>query len=135
VLSDKNNKDYILELNARPGNPEFITVLSVLDEDILDVFLSENLGKRELKRKNLSAVNIQLHDKKSIYEKKAIKEIALTGLPEGIQASYSYFFGLFPSCGLTAVADDMSVAAARLYDYLDKENLDAVYRKDVGKLL
>jgi phosphoribosylamine--glycine ligase len=135
ILRDSDQKDHVLEINSRPGNPEFITILDNLDEDILDIFTSNNLGKRQIKLKDSVSLNIQLHEDRSIYDKPLQQEVILNNEPESIIASYSTFFGLMPPAGLTTSATTLEDAAECLYRYLDSQNLNLKYRKDIGKLL
>lgn len=134
ILRDSDNKDHILEINSRPGNPEFITVLDNIDEDIIDVLTSTNLSKRSVRLKNQVSVNIQLHENQSIYEKPSDREIVLPA-EDNITVSYSNFFGLMPPAGVTAQAPNLKEASDRLYSYLDNQTLNLFYRKDIGKLL
>ena len=135
VLTDAENNDHILELNARPGNPEFIAVLNSIENDILDVLLADDPSKIDIKFKKTACLNIQLHNTVSVYNKEITQEIDITNLPSDITVSYSNFFGLMPAAGLTIVADNLEIASNRLYEYLEQLNLNVRYRKDIGRLI
>ncbi len=135
ILTDEKNHDHILELNARPGNPEFITVLNNIENDILDVLMSPDPSMLDIKFKENICLNIQLHNTVSVYNKEITQEIDLPDAPENITVSYSNQPGLQPAAGLTTNADNLDEASERLYQYLDQLQLKARYRKDIGLLL
>lgn len=135
ILRDENKQDHILEINSRPGNPEFVTVLDNIDEDIIDIFTSQTLNKRQVKLKQKVSLNIQLHENQSIYDNPKNHDIVLESCPDNITVSYSNFFGLMPPCGVTTSADNLKDAADHLYNYLDNLKTDLRYRKDIGRLL
>jgi len=135
ILKDSENKDHILELNARPGNPEFVAVLNNIENDILDVLMSPDPGKLDIKFKQTVCLNIQLHNTISVYNREITQEINLVDIPEDIVVSYSELFGMMPAAGVTTVAENLTVASDRLYHYLDQLNLKVRFRLDIGRLL
>lgn len=134
ILRDHNDFDHILEVNTRPGNPEFITVLNNIEENIIDVLTATHLNKRQVQLKKQVSLNIQLHENRSIYDQPSTREIVLDPVDD-ITISYSNFFGFMPPCGITTNASSLDEAAERLYNYLKKQKIDLVYRKDIGRLL
>lgn len=135
ILRDSDQKDHVLEINSRPGNPEFITILDNMDEDILDIFMSNNLGSRQVKLKNSTTLNIQLHENRSVYDTPSHTEVILENAPQSITVSYSTSFGSLPPAGITTSAATLADAADYLYSYLKSQNLDLRYRTDIGKLI
>lgn len=135
VLTDNSGQDYILELNARPGNPEFITILDMIDENLVDLFMLKNLNKRTVKFKDGASVALQFQNNSDIYSELLDEQLDLSDLPYGIVGCYSDGVGHFPSSTIVHYGKDRQTAAETIYGYLENKNFKNIhYRNDIGRL-
>jgi phosphoribosylamine--glycine ligase len=131
-----NDTHYVLEINTRPGNPEFNTIIDMIDEDILDIFvegLSNNTG-RTVKFKTGSSVSIQVvHKDYKLLPDENIKYPVFNNLPKDIIVSYGSLDQHLRYCNLTTYDISPQAASKKIQTYLDNQYLgDFRYRSDIG---
>lgn len=135
VLTDNLGQDYVLELNARPGNPEFVTVLDMIDENLVDLFMLKNLNKRTVKFKDGVSVALQFQNNSDIYSELLDEQVDLSDLPCGIVGCYADSAGHFPSSTIVHYSQDRQTSAETIYSYLKNKNFKNIhYRNDIGRL-
>lgn len=135
ILCDNQGQDWLLEINCRPGNPEFITVINNLDEDIVALLCQDQFDRKLAKLKQSVSVNIQLHDHVDIYNTASRPEITLPIPPRDILLHYADHQGLMPQCGITTESADLKQAHDRLYSWLADIECAAKYRTDIARWL
>jgi phosphoribosylamine--glycine ligase len=133
-----NGVHKVLEINTRPGNPEFNTILSMIDDNIVELFFNcvNNNVKKSIRFKSGSAVTIQLVHKDYILEyRENVKYPILKDIPPDIIVSYGSLDPHLRYCNLTATGETPQLASEKILDYLDKQYLgDFRYRTDIGML-
>ncbi len=132
ILCDTSGHDWLLELNCRPGNPELITVLDNISEDVLELLCADTLGRRSVRVKPTVSVCVQLHDQVDVYSRQPRQEMILGPVPDHIRVHYADHQGLMPQCGLTVEAATLDQAHHELYQYINTAAVSAKYRTDIG---
>jgi phosphoribosylamine--glycine ligase len=141
MIIDKTNTPQVLEINTRPGNPEFISIMDTFDTStLLENFYRAATGMPLLDvvyRKNIHSVCVgMLHRQYSNFPRlqarhPTIPESTITNLKFYRQCSilsYQNLYG-FISC----VDIDRKNAAERIYNFLSNINMnDYRYRTDIG---
>jgi phosphoribosylamine-glycine ligase len=118
--------------------PEFNTILSMIDDNIVELFFNCVNGnvKKSIKFKSGSAVTVQLVHKDYVLEyRENIKYPILKDIPTDITISYGSLDPHLRYCNLTATGETPQLASKKILDYLDKQYLgDFRYRTDIGIL-
>jgi phosphoribosylamine--glycine ligase len=143
----KDGKPYVLEFNARMGDPECQPILMRMDSDLYDYIrasIDGNLSQLStVSWKNKSAVCVVLASKG--YPESFPKDEVITGLDYDDQNSYVFHAGTKRQdgkvlsnggrvLGVTALGDTLDVAIQNAYSRIDKINWPSkYYRTDIGK--
>lgn len=138
IFNDQELK--VLEINVRPGTPEFLTTLETIEpSNLLDNLISaaNRTSMIESKFLNVNAVSVQLLHKNYNFEMKkdsnfpddkSIKDLDVTYFYKEFH-NYNYF------SSVTTVDADRKVAARRIYQQLEKISTgDYRFRSDIGLL-
>lgn len=138
IIIDKNETPIVLEINTRPGCPEIQSILSVIDDNIFDLFYkaATNQELTPVKFSNKSAVSIRIVNKRHLDFKKTyfIQLPNLCSPIEDICIQYNTEQSVISSV-ITTTADDIDSASDNLYAFLKNKNMgDFTYRKDIGYL-
>ena len=142
----KNNNPYLVEFNVRMGDPECQTILPLIEDDLIEIFVNCCLGK--LKNK------IILNDKKSIcivlcskgYPNDYKKDIPILGLNTLSLKQDEYIFHagtklknnkILASGGrvlnFVSVSENLKNSRKNIIKLIDKLNWEnGFFRKDIG---
>jgi len=140
IIIDKNGTPIVLEINTRPGCPEIQSILSVIDDDIVDLFYkaATNQELKPVKFSNKSAVSIRIINKE--YNLDLTKNDIIIRFPElyppieNICIQYNTQQNILSSV-ITTTADNIDLASDNLYAFLKNKNMgNFTYRKDIGYL-
>lgn len=145
IMEDANGKPYVLEINARPGDPEFQTIYASYGKDfsLSKTLMAAASGDEipELPEPSQHSVSIRivnsdyrkLIDNKSDEPPKEINPDLWPVLP-GIFVSYNRERHLLNSI-VTTSGDTVESASDSLYKFLENKSMfNFTYRKDIGKL-
>ncbi len=145
LMIDSAGEPYVVEFNCRFGDPETQVVLSLLQEDLLELLYNcakGELGNRPLKATDgFSAVVVAAAKGYPDKPEKGF-ELTLTLPPKPVQVVHagtqSKEGKLLASggrvLGVTSVRPNLALALKDIYDYLAlNENPKLFYRKDIGK--
>jgi phosphoribosylamine--glycine ligase len=144
----KDGKPYVLEFNARMGDPECQPILMRMDSDLYEYLVASSKGnlseKPPISWKNKSAVCVVLASKG--YPESYQKNDEISGLESAISDEVMVFHAgtklengkVFSSggrvLGVTALGNSLQESISNAYSAVDKiawEN--KFYRKDIGK--
>lgn len=141
IIIDENDVPHVLEINTRPGAPEFLSIL----ETVNNSNLLENLNRAAQSRplldfvpNNKYSVTINIIHKNYNQIMKFDSQLPdFSDVPEDIifgSSSLIYTkFNFF--CTLTASGNTKEEAANKIYNYLATKDLkDYTYRTDIGFL-
>lgn len=135
-----NDLPYILEINTRPGNPEFTTILPCIESNILPNLINaaSNKDLEPLKFNKSHSVAIQILHKD--YTWKTPENIVYPNFQKDdkIIMHISEKMRLFDNlrCCLIKTSDNLKSATDYLHNYLEKQDLGTYrYRKDIGILI
>lgn len=137
VLIDRHNEPWILELNTRPGNPEFASILPTLGDGLL-----ENLY-RAARREHLKplgfnykhAVSVQLLHRDYSYTLPKKIEHPLLDLHTDLSVNVFERFNLYENiyACITSSGTNRQTAVDNLYGYLDAQDMGTYrFRRDIG---
>lgn len=140
IIIDSEGVPKVLEINTRPGNPEFATIIPRIESNLLDALISAATRKNliPLQFNSKCTVAIQLLHKN--YSWKSPDHIIHPCLEEDDRIVIYNMKKLrlmynVRSC-LVSSADDMHSAYTYLYQYLQNQNLGTYrYRTDIGILI
>jgi phosphoribosylamine---glycine ligase len=140
IIISKDNNINVLEINVRPGVPEFNTLLLTLDQDTLIENLYSAASRNKfstIKNLNKSATTIQLfHKNYSWVDKPNSITPDLLKLSDFIVSYFEkeyHHFNYYASISCTAPTKEQ--AADKIYDHLSSIDLqDYIVRKDIGYL-
>ena len=143
----KNNKPYVLEYNARMGDPECQPIMMRMESDLLQYIkasIDGNLSKLpQIKWRDQSAVCIVLASKG--YPDSYPKNEEIKGLDMETKNSYVFHAGTKREnnkirtsggrvLGVTALGDTLDTAVSNAYTRVDKISWPSkYYRTDIGK--
>jgi len=139
IIIDKNGTPIVLEINTRPGCPEIQSILSVIDDNIVDLFYkaATNQELKPVKFSNKSAVSIRIINKEynlDLTKKNIIQFPELYPPVENICIQYNTQQNILSSV-ITTTADNIDLASDDLYAFLKNKNMgNFTYRKDIGYL-
>lgn len=141
IIINENNVPYVLEINTRPGLPEFNAILETLESGVLLENFYRAATEQELlpfTRTKKSAVSICIVNKNYNHIMKLNSQLPdFSDVPNDIKIDYaSYMLNKYNIyCSLTTVADTRFSAAEKINNYLESKDLkDFRFRKDIGFL-
>jgi phosphoribosylamine-glycine ligase len=127
----------VLEINTRPGDPEIFTILSIVKNNIAELFYDAATNKPlpKIEFSNDHAVSIRIvHKDFDLFDKDNFESPDLWPLYDNIDVSYNRDQGLMNSV-ITAVDNTRTGASDRLYNFLKNKNMgDFRFRSDIGYL-
>jgi phosphoribosylamine--glycine ligase len=127
----------ILEINVRPGCPEFTTILPLINSSISDQLYNAVTGDKliPVEYNNEHAVTVRLINKNYLLERRYDwKYPVLDNVPEGIEIVYGEEWYLLHAV-LVACGKTRQEAADKIHAYLKTVDLgDYTYRTDIGYL-
>lgn len=137
LIVDQQGEPWVLELNTRPGNPEFAAILPTIGTGLLENLYAAARGMPmiETKFNDRHAVSLQLLHKDYSYT--FPKEIIHPVLEKNDDLSIIVFgrFNLYENiyACITAESDTRISAAAKIQDYLSRQDLGTYrFRRDIG---
>lgn len=131
----------ILEINVRPGTPEFLTSLEVIESgNLLENLINAacRLPMNETKFLNLSSVNIQLLHKHYNFEMKTNSVFPRDENLKDLDVTYFYkeFHNYNYYSSITKTDTERKIAAEKIYQQLENLDIgDYRYRTDIGILI
>jgi phosphoribosylamine--glycine ligase len=137
IIITEEDELIISEINTRPGDPEFQSILPIINNDLTDLLYktvtNQNLPKIDFN--NMNAVTMKLNHKNySQFDKNAIRP-TFTNIPDDINICYYHPSNIITSSSLTCIKNTRKEASDCLYDYLKTVNMgDYVVRNDIGYL-
>ena len=139
IIVDKDNNPLLLEVNTRLGEPEGLTILSLIENNLLDLMIdiANNNPLPEITFSDKKSVCIRLTNKNWPTVGKNCNFPNITNIPEGI--SYyrmlsEFGYRIYPYSFLT-VGNTIEECSSRIYNFLSQQELgDYYYRKDIGLL-
>jgi phosphoribosylamine---glycine ligase len=127
----------VLEINTRPGDPEFFTILPIIKNNVAELFYNAATNKElpQLEFTDDHAVSIRIvHKDFDLLDKEKFESPSLWPVYGGIDVSYNRDQGLMNSV-ITAVDSSRATASDRLYKFLKNKNMgDFRFRSDIGYL-
>ena len=148
IIDGEDNIPKILEINTRPGNPEFLTIGKLLDQEkLLDNFIKSSKDEKMhdiIIDKSLSSVAVTVHRTKFDIEAKNIYEIyyektifpVFDNIPDDLKILYSDPNNIVTKnifCTIIATDITRQKAADKIYQWLYTQNLKTfTFRKDIG---
>jgi phosphoribosylamine--glycine ligase len=138
IAVDENDVPYILEINARSGDPEFLSILGSVENNLSELFLAASSDQSipDITHNNNKVVNIRMLN--SIYDwtKPASFIPKLEPCPEdilfGLEGTDKFYI---KHSVFTATGQTHEDAAQKIYSYLDKQFVGQFrYRRDIGIL-
>jgi phosphoribosylamine--glycine ligase len=138
IIIDENNNHNLLEVNTRFGDPEFISIIPTIENNISKLFLEASLGEdiSEIQFNNKKSVSLRLVNKEYNLNKKTNYFVPKFS-EHSSDITFSYgkgYINLGPV--LTATSDQLSKSSLRIQRFLSNKNLgNYVYRKDIGLYL
>jgi phosphoribosylamine--glycine ligase len=142
VMIDSDAIPHILEINCRPGNPEFLTILDTIDNTNLLENLyraATGLGLLEIKSNSRSAVAVGLINKEFPGPDQRFSSVKpnITAIPNDLEM-YNHFTILINQNTygfVTAFDTTKEQASNKIYNFLNSiETNDFRYRTDIGFL-
>ena len=141
IMIDEDGTAQVVEINTRPGGPEYQTLLKIMDNsNLLENLYRSATGDSLLpvSFNNKSAVSVTIMNKQYSPSWKLEAQMPnMVNLPQDIELSKSsHLSGSNNTFGvLTTQADDREQAADKIYNYLRGIDCkDYFYRRDIGKL-
>jgi phosphoribosylamine-glycine ligase len=127
----------VLEINMRPGCPEFSTIIPTLDYD-LAIQLYKTATQQIIpntKFNDLRCVSVRMINKNyDLSRRKNWQYPVLDNVPNGVEMYYPEDWWLLNAL-IVSTGQTNSAAADRIHDYLDTVDLgDYTYRTDIGYL-
>jgi len=139
IMITKDQTPMVLEINTRPGDPEFQAIIPLINESILSLLYNCATNKPLLP--------IKFHNKKSVsvrilhkdYQLSRLYEVGINypmlwPIPPDITIGYTMTRGL-SYCVITATGDTVQQASDTIYSFLKNKDMgDYNYRTDIGYL-
>lgn len=134
IIVDKNNKPWVLEINTRLGEPEGISILSLIKNNLSEFLLNVSLDKEISKINFLNKKNvcIRLIDKNFPLKNYKYNFPKIKKIPKNIFCYKSKSLNpiVFSTTGQT-----YEECSDRLYKFLSTQQFgDLIYRDDIGYL-
>lgn len=140
IIIDRDNVPYILEINTRPGNPEFASLLPRIKSNLLEPLICAAARQplQSLEFNSKCSIAIQLlhtnyswkHPDHIVHPKLDDDDNILIFNMKKLRLLYNA-----RSCLITT-GDDLISAKSYLYEYLKKQDLGTYrYRSDIGTLI
>jgi len=141
VITGQDGIPNILEINTRPGYPEFLTIVNRLNtRDLLENFLLAASGKsmKPMKQKSHATVAVMIHHKNYDNTPKYLaRQPNIQTVPDNIKVisgdirlTRGNYWGI-----VIADADTKEQAADKIYSWLETQDLgDYTTRTDIGYL-
>ena len=139
IIVDKNKKPWLLEVNTRLGEPEGLSILSLVKNNFLDLMLdiANDNPLPEIEFLNKKSVCVRLTNKKWPNIDGDCFFPNIKNIPESISSykmSGTFAYKIHPHSFLT-VGDTLEECSSKIYDFLSQQELgDFYYRKDIGYL-
>jgi phosphoribosylamine--glycine ligase len=138
IAVDENDIPVILEINTRSGDPEIVSILGSVENNLSTLFLSASKDEPipDIVHNSSKTVTIRLINSVYDWTKPASFLPKLTQFPDdilfGLEGSEEFFI----KHSLVTTSDSTHVLAAKkLYQYLDKQFVGQYrYRRDIGIL-
>jgi phosphoribosylamine--glycine ligase len=144
IIIDSDNKPYVLEINTRPGSPEFLTILETIDTtNLLENLYRASVGLdlMEIKSNGQSSVAIGLMNKEfpkltnmPLFD--SVKPI-IESIPDTVSMykHHTIFIDQKVYAFITATDSTRENASNKIYNFLNTiETNDYRYRTDIGFL-
>jgi phosphoribosylamine-glycine ligase len=138
IAVDENDIPVILEINTRSGDPEIVSILGSVENNLSTLFLSASKDEPipDIVHNSSKTVTIRLINSVYDWTKPASFLPKLTQFPDdilfGLEGSEEFFI----KHSLVTTSDTThELAAKKLYQYLDKQFVGQYrYRRDIGIL-
>ena len=146
LMIDKNNNPYLIEYNARFGDPETEAICMRIESDILELMYKTATGElqnTEIKMSNKTSICVVLAS--NGYPGDYKKNILISDLPKCSQNSKIFHHGTIRKDGkwnsnggrvlsVNVIGDTVQEVRKKAYEKLEKINWsDGFYRKDIGR--
>lgn len=137
IMVDDKGIPQVLEINTRPGDPEILTILSVIKNNLADLFYNAAMNK-ELPKIEFSddhAVTIRIvHKEFDLANKDNATLPDLEPAYDDIDICFNRDIGVMHSL-ITAIDGTREAASDRLYKFLNNKHMgDFRFRTDIGYL-
>lgn len=140
VLIDQDKIPHILEINTRPGNPEFNVILETIEsnnllENLVSASIGNTLSSIKFNNDKVSSVNLLSKD---YMNPKIINDEELLNFNPEFSVSYyfpkeTYHHKLF--CNVLCKGDSIEKSSKKIFDYLKDHSLKNYrFRTDIGIL-
>jgi phosphoribosylamine-glycine ligase len=141
LLIDSENVVNVLEINTRPGNPEFAVILNTIDsknllENLYKAYAGENLSPIEFNNKAVVGLNL-IHKNYSNFPQLRPKIPELIPNEKFINCYYNgMIYGNNYFMNIINVGTDAETVSNEIYSWLKEKDFgDYRYRSDIGKLI
>lgn len=138
LVEEKTGIPYLLEINTRPGSPEFETIMQTIDTNLLDLFYSAatNQPLPEVKFNGRTGLTIRIVNKNYSYESEISQQTVNLPRIWPMQDDIKMYMIQSPKLLYSIVTTSdvtLEAAADKLHKFLeDKFMGEYRYRKDVG---
>jgi len=138
IIVDENENHRLLEVNTRFGDPEFISILPTIKNNLSEVFLEASLGnsipKIYFNEKKIVSLRL-VTEKYDLNSKVNLTVLDFKNKHDNISISYGKGYNNLGPV-LTTDKNTLKDSAIHLQEFLENKNLgDYVYRKDIGLYL
>ncbi|WLO87371.1 phosphoribosylamine--glycine ligase (plasmid) [Pantoea agglomerans] len=145
IITDKNGKPYLLEVNCRLGNPEIFTILERLESSLNDVFLAtlnKNLKNLKLTWSKKVSVALQISSEGYPFVEKTGD---LISLPHDSDEAHIFHSSVISKNGqlisnggrviaISTTGSDFDDARKKLYNVTNQVKFDGMhYRTDIAE--
>jgi phosphoribosylamine-glycine ligase len=141
LLIDSENVVNVLEINTRPGNPEFAVILNTIDsknllENLYKAYAGENLSPIEFNNKAVVGLNL-IHKNYSNFPQLRPKIPELIPNEKFINCYYNgMIYGNNYFMNIINVGTDAETVSNEIYSWLKEKDFgDYRYRSDIGRLI
>ena len=137
IMEDQHGNPQILEINTRPGDPEINTILSVIENDILELLYNTATNKSlsPVIFSSKESVAIRTVNKEYNIHRCNSKRVFVDNVPLHVVQSKNAGEPTIANSVFTCTADSVEEASNKLYNFLkDIDFKDYTYRTDIGYL-
>ena len=137
IMEDQNGNPHVLEINTRAGDPEINTILSVIENDVLDLLYKTALNEKidPVLFNSEESVAIRTVNKDYDIHKCNSKRVFADNVPNDIIQSKNTGDPTVSNSVFTCTDDSVEEASNKLYNFLkDIDFKDYTYRTDIGYL-